>query len=186
MKYVIRGCAWATLLVVWALPSFAQAPVVEGTPIPRDPTPNFASMNVLLGTWSCVVDSARRPRPFKTTATTWIAAGGYWMVTKTVTGKVPWNPIAITALDYVTYDPTTTRWVDIDMDDYGAYDVSASPGWIGNSIVWTELASPKLHGIASHHTRMLTKVSDAKTVLNESFEEASGRRVSVTTTCTKN
>jgi hypothetical protein len=158
---------------------------VEATPIPRDVRPDFSAMTFALGTWHCVVDSSRRPRPFSTTATTALSRDGYWMVTRTLTGKVPWNPIAITNTDYVTYDRTTSRWVDISMDDYGAYDVSASPGWSGNTLVWTELVYQKLHGLTSSHLRTLTKLSDSKTIVDQSYAEASGKAVTVETTCTK-
>ena len=158
---------------------------VEATPIPLDLKPDFSSMTYAVGTWNCVVDSSRRPRPFATTATTAISPDGYWLVTKTITGKVPWNPIAIANTEYVTYDRTTSRWLDISMDDFGAYDVSASPGWNGDTLVWTELVYQKLHGLNSSHLRTLTKVSDTKTVVDQAFAEASGKRVTVKTTCTK-
>jgi hypothetical protein len=158
---------------------------VEATPIPRDLTPDFSSMRFQVGNWKCVVESSRRPRPFTTTATTEISPDGYWLVTRTVTGKVPWNPITITNTEYVTYDRTTSRWIDMSMDDYGAYDVSASPGWTGNLLVWNELVYQKLHGLTSTHRRTLTRVSDTKTTMDQSFAEASGKAVSVKTTCTK-
>jgi len=158
---------------------------VESTPIPRDPKPDFSAMSFLLGTWNCTIDSARRPRPFSATETTSISTDGYWMVTRTVTPPVPWNPITITATEYVTYDATRRQWIDMLMDDYGAYDMSASPGWSGNSIVWTEVAYPQLHGASTNHPRTFTKISDTKTVAEQPFNEASGRLVSVKTTCTK-
>ena len=159
--------------------------VVEGTPIPRDPKPDFSAMSFLVGTWNCSVDSARRPRPFPTTVTTSMSPDGHWLVTRTVTPPVPWNPITITATDYITYDATRRQWIDMLMDDYGAYDMSASPGWSGNTMMWTEIAYPKLHGAAMNHPRTLTKVSDTRTVSEQPFNEASGRLISVKTTCAK-
>ncbi len=173
-----------TKCIVFAL-AFLALLGIEATPIPRDLRPDFSGMLFQVGSWNCVVDSSRRPQPFATTATTAISSDGYWMVTRTVTGKVPWNPIAITNTEYVTYDRTTSRWIDMSMDDYGAYDVSASPGWTANTLVWTELVYQKLHGLTSSHFRTLTKVSDRKTIVDQSFAEASGKAVTVTTTCTK-
>ncbi|MGB6987583.1 MAG: hypothetical protein WBD74_16545 [Candidatus Aquilonibacter sp.] len=170
------------LVLVFAL---VTLPGVEATPIPRDLKPDFSSMTFALGTWHCTVDSSRRPRPFATTATTSISPDGYWLITRTITGKVPWNPITITTTDDVTYDRTTSRWIDVSMDDYGAYDVSASPGWNRTTIVWTELVYQKLHGLTSTHQRTLSKVSATKTVLDQAFAEGSGKRVTVRTTCTK-
>jgi hypothetical protein len=158
---------------------------VEHTPIPRDPKPNFVAMQFLLGSWDCEVASSRRPRPFAQHATTAISPDGYWMITRTITDKVPWNPITITNTEYVTYDPTTQRWIDMGMDDYGAYDVSASPGWSGEGITWTEIAYPKLHGAATNDPRVLKKISDTQTETDTSFTEGAGQRVSIKTTCTK-
>ncbi|HEX8806808.1 MAG TPA: hypothetical protein VF741_07655 [Candidatus Aquilonibacter sp.] len=157
----------------------------EATPIPKDLRPDFSSMQFQLGTWNCMVDSSRRPRPFAQTATTTISPDGYWLVTRTITPPVPWNPIEIANTDYVTYDRTTSRWIDMSMDDYGAYDVSASPGWSGNTLVWTEQVYQKLHGLTSSHQRTLTKVNDTKTAVSQVFTEASGKRVTVRTVCTK-
>jgi hypothetical protein len=172
-KLIVVGLALLTLLGV------------EATPIPRDRKPDFSAVAFQVGTWKCMVDSSRRPRPFATTATASISPDGYWLVTKTITGNVPWNPITITNTEYVTYDRTTSRWLDISMDDFGAYDVSASPGWNRNTLVWTELVYHKLHGLTSSHLRTLTRVSDTKTIVDQSFAEASGKRVTVKTTCTK-
>jgi hypothetical protein len=156
---------------------------LASTPIPRDPKPDFSSMSFLLGKWSCQVASSRRPRPFNTRVVTTISPDGYWMVTRTITDKVPWNPITITNTDYVTYDSTTQRWIDMSMDDYGAYDVSSSPGWSGNMMVWTEIAYPKLHGAATNDPRRFTKIDDMRTESDMTFSEASGHRVTVKTAC---
>jgi hypothetical protein len=158
---------------------------VEATPIPRDQKPNFSSMQFLLGSWECSVKSARRPRPFATHETISISADGYWLVTRTVTDPVPWNNIRITNIEYMTYDTTTQRWIDMGMDDHGAYDVSASPGWSGDAMRFDEIAYPKFHGVASNEPRVLRKVNDSKTEEETALVETNGGRVEVTTTCTK-
>lgn len=174
----------AMLLAVLPWPSLAVAQV-EHTPIPRDAKPDFSPMLPLIGTWDCKVASSRRPRPFPTVASTFVSSDGYWLVTETLTGKVPWNPVEIHNTDYVTYDPTRGRWIDMSMDNFGAYDVSVSNGWNGNSIVWAEVTYPKLHGAVAFSPRTLTTYGPKKTVLRSSIVEASGRRVAVVTTCIK-
>ncbi len=163
----------------------AQTPQPEATPIPRDPRPDFSAMHFLIGSWNCQVASSRRPQTFAQHSTTTISPDGYWMVTRTITDKVPWNPITITNTDYITYDKTRDRWIDMSMDDYGAYDVSSSPGWTGSSMTWTEIAYPKLHGAATNDPRIVTKRTDSQTETNTSFTESAGPRVTVKTTCTK-
>lgn len=185
MRLLLTTCMLAVLACAPCAGAFAAPIKVETTPIPRDRKPDFSSMNFLNGTWNCSVMSSRRPRAFGTTATTAVSPNGYWMTTRTVTGKVPWNPITITNQDYVTYDPSTSRWVDISMDDYGAYDISTSPGWNGKSIVWTDVAYPRSHATAVTYPRSVTKLSDRKTVSSARFKEPSGRLVTVKTVCTK-
>lgn len=176
---------WMMKCTVLLLAALALLGATEATPIPLDPRPDFSSMQYQVGNWNCMVDSSRRPRPFQQSATTSMSPDGYWLVTLTVTPPVPWNAATVTNTDYVTYDPTTSQWIDISMDDHGAYDGSTSAGWTGNSIVWTEKMYQKLHGLTSAHQRTFTKVNDTKTVVQQVFAEASGKRVTVTTTCTK-
>jgi hypothetical protein len=107
------------------------------------------------------------------------------MLTRTVTDKVPWNPITITRDDRITYDPTTLRWVDLGSDDYGLYDVSTSPGWNGNAIVWTDVLYPKLHALVTNNPTTITKLGARETVARMSFTEPSGQIITVTTHCTK-
>jgi hypothetical protein len=182
---IAAASALAILVCALAGVAFGQTPRVEHTPIPRDPKPNFSSMTFLMGKWSCEVASSRRPRPFATHVVTGMSPDGYWMITRTITDKVPWNPITITNTDYVTYDPTTARWIDLGMDDYGAYDVSSSPGWAGTTMLWSEIAYPKLHGAATNNPKLFVKISGAKTESDTSFSEALGHRVTVKTTCTR-
>ena len=105
-------------IAMLACAASAQELQVEHTPIPRDPRPNFGSLSFLVGTWNCQVASSRRPRPFTSRATTFMSPDGYWLITRTITDKVPWNPITITNTEYVTYDPTTQRWIDLSLDNY--------------------------------------------------------------------
>lgn len=185
MRLFFAGCVFAALTGMLGNPAFAQTVKVETTPIPRDRRPAFSSLRFLNGTWNCSIMSSRRPAPFRATQTTRISPDGYWMVTRTVTEKVPWNPITIVSEDHLTYDATRSRWIDISMDDYGLYDLSTSPGLSGNSIVWTEVAYPQLHSAAVLYPRTMAKLSDRKTVTTAHFKERSGHVVTVTTTCTK-
>jgi hypothetical protein len=171
------------LAIVCVLTLVAQ---VEHTPIPRDPKPDWAPMSFLIGSWTCSVASSRRPQSFAQHVTTTISPDGYWLVTRTITDKVPWNPITITNTDYITYDKTTQRWIDMSMDDYGAYDVSSSPGWTGQNITWTEIAYPRLHGAATNDPRIFKKLDDTHTETDTSFTETAGQRVTIKTTCAKN
>ncbi len=162
--------------------AFAQT---ESTPVPASSKPDFSKMQFLTGTWNCSVLSARRPGPYRTTSTATISPDGYWLVTRTAVHKASWIPQSFTSEDRITYDPTTSRWVDIAYDPAGGYDLSTSPGWRGNSMTWTDQFYPKGNNTATNNPTTMTKTSDTKTVAHSSFREPGGRLVTVTTTCTK-
>lgn len=157
----------------------------ESTPVPTTPKPDFSKMAFMTGTWNCSVLSARRPGPYTTTSTATMSPDGYWLVTKTTIHKASWIPAEYTAEDRMTYDPSTSRWVDISYDEGGGYNVSTSPGWNGNKIVWTDAVITKVNNTASTNPTTMTKESDTKTTATNSFTEPGGRVVNVKTTCTK-
>lgn len=175
------ACALATLVCVAA----AAAQSVETTPVPNTPKPDFAKMQFLTGTWNCSVLSSRRPGPYTTTSTASIDPTGYWLITRTTVHKASWIPGEFTAEDRMTYDPSTDRWVDLSYDEQGGYNVSTSPGWDGNKIVWTDQVITKTNNTATTNPTTVTKESDAKTLATSTFTEPGGRVVSVKTTCTK-
>ncbi len=175
-------CSLAAVILAFAIPAFAQ---VESTPVPTTPKPDFSKMAFLSGKWTCSVLSSRRPGPYVTTSTATMSPSGYWLVTTTTIHKNSWIPTSFTSTDRLTYDPSTSRWVDVTLDDQGGYDLSSSPGWNGNTIVWTDVAYPKTNATAVNNPTTLTKVSNTKTTAVNTFKEPSGRVVTVKTTCTK-
>lgn len=170
-------CAGAT--------SLAQSPNIQTTPIPAAPKPDWSQMQFLSGTWTCSTMSSRRPGPYTTTSTASMDPAGYWMITRTTTHKASWIPTEFTSEDRMTFDPSTSRWIDISYDPQGGYNVATSPGWKGNSIVWTDAVIQKSNNTASTNPTTMTKESDTKTSSSMTFTEPSGRVVSVKTTCTK-
>ncbi len=174
--------SFAIALIALGAIAFAQT---EGTPNPTPAKPDFSKMQFMTGTWKCSVRSSRRPGPYTTISTASIAPNGYWMTTKTMVQKASWIPTTFASEDRMTYDASTSRWVDISTDQLGGYDVSTSPGWKGRSIVWTDRVYPTANNIASNSPTTFTKVSDTKTTSANSFKEPSGRVVTVNTACTK-
>ncbi len=163
----------------------ASSPKIESTPIPAPGKPDFSSMNFSLGTWMCSTKSARRPGPYITTSVTTMDPTGYFMVTKSTTAKTSWAPKA-GATDWVTWDSDTKRWVDINVGDFGAYDASTSPGWTGNTMVWTDALFKPGMDVVAVTPLINTKVSDTKLTSHTTFKErSSGRWVSVDTVCNK-
>jgi hypothetical protein len=158
---------------------------VESSPIPMNPKPDFSKMAFMMGTWTCSTMSSRRPGAYMTTVTNTMSPDGYWMIQRSMVHKASWIPRSFMSEDRITYDPSTSRWIDLNMDEQGGYNVSWSPGWTGNTIKWTDAVITKQNATASTNPTVTTRVSDTKTTSKSSFREPSGRLVNVTTTCTK-
>ena len=172
-------------LAAFVLPGVSGSAQVESTPVPLSSKPDFSKMLFLTGTWNCTVRSSRRPGPYMTTLVGTMNTNGYWIDTRTTVHKAPWIPRSFVATDHLTWDASTSRWVDVSTDEIGGYDLSTSTGWHGNKIVWTDVAYPKSNATAVNNPTTMTKLSDTKTSSVNTFKEPSGRTVSVTTNCTK-
>ena len=174
-----------TALIACSFLAFGAAALAqtESTPVPTQPKPDFSKF--MTGTWSCSVMSSRRPGPYVVTTTSTVSPNGYWLLTRSVVHPTAWIPATIEGEDRMTYDPSTSTWIDMESDDQGGYDVSTSPGWQGDTIVWTDRVYPKSNNTATDNPTTTTKVSATKMVSTNSFTEPSGRMVHVRTTCTK-
>jgi hypothetical protein len=177
-----RAYVFIACLLVLAQGGLGAAQTIEKTPIPVLAKPDFSKM--FLGTWRCSTKSSRRAWSYETTFTANVSPDGYWLVTKSTVAKTPVNG-AFQSTDEVTYDSSRSRWVDIETDDQGNYDVTTSPGWRGSTIVWTDAFAPKSAGIASTNPTSLTRVSATKYTSLWSFVESGGRVVTVKTACNK-
>ena len=182
MSLLRTGVCTLALIFCASSTAFSQ---VESTPIPMTPKPDFSKMMFLTGSWTCSNKSSRRPSAFVTTSTARLSSDGYWLITDATTRKTAWMNANLIGQDRMTYDPSTSRWIDLNYDQSGGYNVSTSPGWTGNSITWTDAVISKTNATASTNPTIVTKVSNMKTMSRSSFKEPSGRLVTVTTTCTK-
>jgi hypothetical protein len=182
MRLFSASLAAIGLLVLTSTGAFAQTPSAEKTPVPPQAKPDFS--NMLLGTWRCSTKSSRRAWSYETTSTTSPSPDGYWLVTKSMIAKTPITA-AFASTDMVTYDASAKHWVDIETDEQGNYGVTTSPGWHGNTIVWTNAYAPKSVGIASTNPTSVTRVSPTQYTSFWSFTESNGRPVTVKTVCNK-
>lgn len=159
---------------------------VEATPIPSPAKPNFTAFRFLIGTWTCSTLSSRRPAAFRTVVTYRFDPTGYWLDERSTTGPLSWMKSVLTILDRITYDPATNRWIDVMSGDQGAYGLSVSSGWRATQIAWHDLSFAPSPDVSSQTDTTMRKTSDTKTSSVSGFTEAkTGRRVTVTTTCTK-
>jgi hypothetical protein len=183
VKYTTVGLFAVALAASLVCAGAAQQ--VETTPIPQLPKPDLSSMTFLVGSWNCTFKSARRATPSTATGTFALDPSGYWLVESWKSPAVAWYPHPTSGTDRITYDATTKRWVDIETDDNGGYDLSVSRGWNGNEIVWHDVTYTKGADLESNNDTTETKVSDSKTATKTSFKTTKGRVVGVTGSCTK-
>lgn len=177
--------AMALVICVATTIALAATPTIESTPIPTPPKPDFSSMNFNLGSWTCSTQSGRRPGPYITNAVTTMDPTGYWMVTKSITLKTSWAAAA-TGTDWVTWDSGASRWVDMNVSEFGQYDTTTSPGWTGNTMVWTDALFKPGNDVIAVTPMTTTKVSDIKITQHNTFQErSSGKWINVDTVCNK-
>jgi hypothetical protein len=112
-------------------------------------------------------------------------ASGHWMVEKSVNEATSWFPYRSNELDMITYDPAGKRWVDVETDTLGGYDLSATPGWKGNAMVWTDLSFEPNHDVTSTTATTVKKVSATKFTFANTFTTKAGKTVGVSGSCVK-
>jgi len=175
---VFAGSAVAFAIFLGAGASSA-APMAAPTPVPRA-LPNFSSMQMFMGTWSCTQQLRGKTRP--DTSTTAIGLGGAYMVTHDVAPPFdPYRRFPIIADSYLTRNPTTKQWVAVSVDSTGAYNISTSPGWNGNTLKTTTTLTPD----GSTGYDVLTRLSGTRTVDRGVSTDSKGHVTRSTTTCNK-
>lgn len=160
-------------------PAVSQAqPAPSYTPVPVA-TPDFSSMMFSTGTWNCtqMLRGSKRPN----TSTTTIGMDGQWMMSQDVAPPFDkYRTVSINTTTYTTYDPTVKQWVQLSVDTGGGYGMSTSPGWQGNTMIWT---TKNLDG--SSGTDTSTKVSETQTTDDITSTDAQGHMTKMHIDCTK-
>jgi hypothetical protein len=177
--------ALAALVLATSAAALAATPMIEGTPAPMTPKPDFSTMKFLIGTWQCTDVSSRRPGPFMTTEVYSMDPGGYWMVRDTTIHKASWIPGEIRSQSKYTFDRLAKYWVRITTGDRGAYAVATAPMPMGTKKTYTYVIQTKAPDIASYAQEVYNIVSPTKKIMTTSFTETSGRVVNVKETCNK-
>jgi hypothetical protein len=148
-------------------------------------TPDFSSMNLLNGTWSCSTKSARRPTASVSTDTYALDPTGYYLVYESKSNGVSWAPYPQDQKFMTTYDPDLKQWASVNTSNVGDYGLLMSNGWTDGKLVWHLVNNTPSLDIASTSDVTITKVSDTKTTSDSSFTTKAGKTVSVTGSCTK-
>ncbi len=170
----------AAVLLSLALPQLSvAAPAAAPTPVPVT-RPDFSSMNFLLGTWHCHSMLRGKYRP--DTSTTTMTLDGAYMVTHDVAPPFDkYRTQAVRTDTYMTYNPRIHRWVAISVDNFAGYAAAMTPGWHGNTLTSTLVASQD----GSSGSDTLTKVSDTQTRDVATGKSKNGHVTHTTTICNK-
>jgi len=166
----------------------AMSTIPPKAPIYPVPTkPDFTSMRFMLGKWICTTHSSRRPPSFKyvTTSVATMTPDGFWIKTVSTTPKTSVFPADSISTDWMTYDSTVGRWVDVSMGSFGSYGYTTSTGWSHGLLLWTAEAFLPNGDLTSSTGTLVTKVSDVKYTAVQGFTTAAGLLSRVTSVCTK-
>ncbi len=116
------------------------------------------------------------------TSTTTMALDGQYMLTHdTAPPFDKYRTRAIKSETYTTYNSRTHEWVNIAVDSFGGYSVSASPGWKGDTMTTHIMMAQD----GTTGSDVLTKASDSKTIDKAVTKSPNGTITRNTTVCTK-
>lgn len=179
MSFAVLACTALLLSVFVGAVQSNAATAPAATPVPYA-MPNFSSMKLLMGTWTCrgIVRGKTRPD----TSTTTMGEGGQYMVTHDVAPPFDkYRARAVVSDTYLTYNPINKMWVTLNVDNFGGYFVSMSPGWHGNTLTTTA----KMTNDGSTGSDVLTKISNTQTSDMAVNTDPKGHVTHVKTMCTK-
>lgn len=172
------------LFVLTAAAAIA-APAVESTPAPKPKKPDFAPFSFFVGTWKCTSKQANRPGPATSTATWRIDSAGYWLEGSGDSPPVKWFPYDVKNQVRVSYDSDAKLWIYMYMDDLGGYGLYTTPGWKGDTAIWTARSffPNKETTAVSNYT--MRKFSDSKYTGTYTFTNGKGTVVGGQDDCAK-
>jgi hypothetical protein len=146
-----------------------------------NPPPDLSSFAFMQGTWTCHTMLRGKDRPDTYTGT--MTMNGRWLVLHdTAPPFDQYRTMAVHSDQYFGYDTQNKKWVNVNVDDFGGYGFATSPGWQGNTIVWTDRSAPD----GSVAVTTFNKVSDSQYTLHFTGTDGKGKPVPATdATCKK-
>jgi hypothetical protein len=107
---------------------------------PRRPT-ELAELRAFLLSASCRGQTEASPAgPAHETvgqASGSMSQSGFWLQLRYVEKKTRDNPLATSSEERWGYDPGLKKFVALLWDSFGGYGMGTSPGWEGDSLIWT-------------------------------------------------
>ena len=145
--------------------------------------PNLAPFSFLVGTWSCNESETDRGGnlPSKTTWTT--SRGGFWLKGATNYGKAA--PYADEGESRITYDEDANLWIYEDWRENGGFNLYTTPGFAGDTAVWTNHSFLPTKNVRAISTYTMKKHGDAEYAGTFKETDADGTVVTFQDRCKK-
>jgi hypothetical protein len=129
----MRALASAAVLLLVASSVVAQEP-------PK-PAPELANVKYFAGPWTCSGDAPASPfGPAHKTQTSMMlkpALDGFWYAGSVTEMKTKSNTHPVKGMLHIGYDPAAKQYVLLWLDNFGSWATETSPGWQGDTMVWT-------------------------------------------------
>jgi hypothetical protein len=111
-----------------------------------------------------------KDRPNTTTTTTTL--NGRWLLAQDLAPPFDmYRTQAIHTQTYYTYDMQNKKYVMVSVDDFGGYGLATSPGWNGDTMVWTDKSAPD----GSVAVSTIRKMSDSEYSVDTTGTDAKGK-----------
>lgn len=155
-------------------------PAPAPTMVPN-PAPDLSALSFMQGTWTCHSMLRGKDRPDTFTGS--MTMNGRWLVLHdTAPPFDQYRSQPVHTDQYFGYDTQNKKWININVDDFGGYGYATSPGWQGNTMVWTDKSAPD----GSVAVTTVNKMNDSQYTLRFTGTDGKGKAVPASTaTCKK-
>ena len=127
------------VLSLAALPVFHTV-LTQGMEAPK-PAKEMEQLAAFDGTWTCTGNAPAGPlgpaHATRSTAKFHKDLGGMWLSGTIAESASKENPQAFEGMAHMTYDAAGKGFVLLWVDNMGAWSTETSPGWQGDTMVWT-------------------------------------------------
>jgi hypothetical protein len=105
------------------------------------PAPEMANVKYFAGTWKCSGDAPASPfgpaHKTQSTTTLKLDLDGFWYAGMMTEMKTASNPHPVKGMAHVGYDASAKQYVVVWLDNFGSWATEMSPGWQGDTMVFT-------------------------------------------------
>jgi hypothetical protein len=127
-----------TLVSAAALLFIASVAFAQGAP---KPAPEMSQVKYFAGSWTCSGDAPASPfgpaHKTKSTMTLKSDLDGFWVDGMISEMKTASNTHPVRGMIHLGYDSAAKQNVMVWLDNFGSWATEMSPGWQGDTMVWT-------------------------------------------------